>query len=483
MSPTIPEMDELLDQSALDMEKRVLAIMVTSTDQERLLPLLSKDFFTIPEHAAAFQILEALWRNYKQIPTESEMRSFLLKSASNLPLIIQAVHLKLVSDIYRKVAFTGASLEELKQTIIRKALEKSLVEAIDSPNPMGVLTGLRQRIDGLSSIMVGEEEPSSCMLSNDYLAKRMTMLLSEPEDLIPLGWPKLDKLAKGGHRRGELVLVAAQISVGKSFTLINIAANAVLQGYRVAYINMDLPTSRIEDRIYSRITGISINEDGSMEIMHQQIRNWMVVNNIHENALAYQLLPPESLRVSSLRGVVRRMDDLYGPRDLVLVDYGDQLLPDNPGGRYDLDMRSVFEGLRGLGRDMDVEKVVVAGTQTNYADWDDSKERTTTIKNLGDSKAKARPAQFGFAIDQSKAEKLNDPPLCRFNVFKNSHGESGKTLHMIIDYAHAIVEEAPAEVMGAYNSSKPGGHIGQIGLPTVGNANYALAMGTPEGEW
>ena len=466
----------------IETEERTLAFLVQSKDQHSLFEIIPEGFFQAEECQDLFKFLKDSWSAHGQIPTEAESRSHLMGVWTKHPLTERTARLTMVSRIYRKIQVTKATLEELKKSIIREVIVQSLTEAATSENPLDVVVSVRQKIDGLHAAINNAGAKTTYPLAPEYLAQREKDILENPNQFIKLGMPKLDAAAGGGHMRGEFILVAATINTGKTFVLVNLTYNLLLQGYKVLYVNMDLPPKRLEARLYTRMTGYPANEDTSLKVLHNGVRAWSEQHNVDPLSYACENLQPDSITPSGLRGLVQKVDDKSGPRDVILIDYLGQVLPDVRGERQDISLKNVAEGLRGLGRDMTVEKLVIAATQTNYNDWDPDKERTTTIKNLGDSKAQARACQFGFAIDQTRAERKHFPPLVRTNVFKVSNGgESGITIPCVMDYKHALFMEATNEIHSTYSSN---GNGKMTVTPIIGNNKYAITGAKePGGDW
>lgn len=86
---------------------------------------------------------------------------------------------------------------------------------------------------------------------------------------IPTGIPELDgKLRLKGLARGDLTLIGARPSMGKTALLIQIAANAARMGIPVLFISLEMPKHRILMRMLPPMTGIS----------NKSINPWMFQN-------------------------------------------------------------------------------------------------------------------------------------------------------------------------------------------------------------
>ena len=70
---------------------------------------------------------------------------------------------------------------------------------------------------------------------------------------IPYGLKTMDKLT-GGIMEKELITVAARTSVGKPFLMCNFASNAVMNGYNVMYLSLEMPWHAILSRIITLLS-------------------------------------------------------------------------------------------------------------------------------------------------------------------------------------------------------------------------------------
>ncbi|MGN0796056.1 MAG: replicative DNA helicase [Christensenellales bacterium] len=81
-----------------------------------------------------------------------------------------------------------------------------------------------------------------------------------PTERIETGIPTLDKHTFG-FKPGELILLAARPSVGKTAFALNIATNAAINDHkRVAIFSMEMPATLLAKRILSYISGVSMSD-------------------------------------------------------------------------------------------------------------------------------------------------------------------------------------------------------------------------------
>ena len=77
------------------------------------------------------------------------------------------------------------------------------------------------------------------------------------EDLIPTGFKKIDDCI-GGFSGGNLIVIGARPSVGKSAFVAQIIVNIAQKGYKVGFFNLEMTDEEIYQRIAARLSGIEL---------------------------------------------------------------------------------------------------------------------------------------------------------------------------------------------------------------------------------
>jgi replicative DNA helicase len=420
-----------------EQQERILAWLVQSATRELLFPFLSDSFFESPRQKAVYTLIQSIWKKRKSIPTKREMRSLMKKACAKETELVRMDWVDRVDGLYT-LDVTGATLEELAEKISRHEILKVASESASDKPIRDLLSDTRKKIDSLNSLLQVsvKEEETVTMLSAGYLKGREDKMTSAVDNGINLGFERIDK-ATGGMLRGELVVVMAPSNTGKTMFLVNVAANLLEQGYKILFINCDTVREIVERRLYARVTGISMNEECDIQDIHNGVLSWAEKHNVSENSFLYRDIVPNTTTVSTIRGMLHQIDEKYGSRDVVIIDYGDLILPDTKSNEKRHVLADAFEGLRGLGRDMD--KLVVTATQSNRSGLDKHKDEVITMKNASEAYAKFFPCSLGLAINQTQAERTFTPPVCRLSVLKNTKGERDFVVPFVMDYERATM--------------------------------------------
>jgi len=151
---------------------------------------------------------------------------------------------------------------------------------------------------------------------------------SEAESLVPgalageasgnsitTGFPSLDSLLGGGLRRGDLVILAGDVGVGKSSLALAMTLRSTAAGQAAAYLTGEMATARVMERALAmegRVRVDDLRRGGLDEVAH---------SGVAAAAIALRRRPPiiEDLRDAGVEGVSDFLAQHLGI-DLTIVD-------------------------------------------------------------------------------------------------------------------------------------------------------------------
>ncbi len=198
----------------------------------------------------------------------------------------------------------------------------------------------------------------------------------------PSGFKDLDELT-GGFQPGNLVIIAARPSMGKSALVTNIAENAVIEGHPVALFSLEMSESELAQRFVA----------SQARIRGEELRKGRVAENRWQKILAAcQRLAEAPLWIDDssdtgvleVRAKARRLHhQVEGGLGLIIVDYL-QLMRHE--GRVESRVEQVSQisrGLKSLARELDVP--VIALSQLSRAVEQRGGEKKPILADLRES--------------------------------------------------------------------------------------------------
>jgi replicative DNA helicase len=185
-------------------------------------------------------------------------------------------------------------------------------------------------------------------ISRDGLAIRGT----------PSGFTDLDQLT-GGFQNGNLIVVAARPSMGKSALVTNMAENAAVK-YRkpVAMFSLEMSETELAERFIASQAKLSSDELRKGKVKAER---WPKIVSASQALAASPLYVDDSsdIGIHELRAKARRLH-AKEPLGLVIVDYLQLMRPEDPRvGRVE-QIGQMSRGLKILARELDVPVVAVS---------------------------------------------------------------------------------------------------------------------------
>jgi len=215
-----------------------------------------------------------------------------------------------------------------ERSILRKLVSASDEIATQAFNPQGkavdkILDEAEQKIFNIgeegSRMKQGFQSMDALVVE---LLDRVTEMAENPNDItgVRTGFDEFDKLTSG-LQPGDMIVLAARPSMGKTSLAINIAEHVALnEGLPVAVFSMEMGASQLAVRIVGSIGRI---DQGHLRTGKLSDEEWPRLTEAIEKLRTVSLHIDETpgLTTSELRANARRLARQYGRLGLIVVDY------------------------------------------------------------------------------------------------------------------------------------------------------------------
>jgi replicative DNA helicase len=241
----------------------------------------------------------------------------------------------------------------------------------------------------------------------------------------PSGFKDLDELT-GGFQPGNLVVIAARPSMGKSALVTNMAENAVLEGHAVALFSLEMSESELAQRFVAsqaRIHGEELRKGRVPESRWQKIL--AACQRLSDAPLWID--DSSDTGVLEVRAKARRLHhQVPGGLGLIIIDYL-QLMRHE--GRVESRVEQVGQisrGLKGLARELDVP--VIALSQLSRAVEQRGGEKKPILSDLRESgqiEQDADLVMFIYREEYYSKEESERPGEADIIIAKHRNGPIG----------------------------------------------------------
>jgi replicative DNA helicase len=243
----------------------------------------------------------------------------------------------------------------------------------------------------------------------------------------PSGFKDIDRIT-GGFQRGNLIVIAARPSMGKSALVANIAENASLKGYPVALFSLEMSESELAQRFVAsqaRIPGEELRRGRVAESKWQKILS--ACQTLGEAPLWID--DSSDTSVLDVRAKARRLHhQVEGGLGLIIIDYLQLMRPE---GRVESRVEQVGQisrGLKGLARELNVP--VIALSQLSRAVEQRGGEKIPILSDLRESGQLEQDSDLVmFIYREEYYEKDSERPgEADIIVAKHRNGPVGKVV-------------------------------------------------------
>ena len=264
--------------------------------------------------------------------------------------------------------------------------------------------------------------------------------------LIPTNLLPVDEEINGGLPRGSLAMLMGGSGYGKSAILAQIALNASLQGYTVAFLTLELARDAVMARLDANVAGFPLAHVSAVpKKIKKGIYEAYTENPVKPGPLYVQYYPTKSISVKRIEEYVKRLRDEQGVTvDLLVVDYFDLLRMEGTYTKKYEALEENIEILRGLGGIYDMG--IWTASQVNRPGLG---KETVDMDDIAGGFGKVFPLDLLITISQTKEEKIQK--IFRLHFAKSRLGPSGGEVFVQPDFEKMrfnVLTASDAEAMG-----------------------------------
>lgn len=287
-----------------------------------------------------------------------------------------------------ELADSVPSLETFKfhQQLVRKAykVRKSLQLCYSYENAPSINL-LHQLIKTLNELT--EEEYSTYTTNQEVLYEIYNEIINPKTGLsgIDTGFKDFNTMTDG-LQRGDLIILAARPSVGKTALALNLAMNACKNNTKVIYFSFEMPKKQLIYRIISSLASVDLmllrqgenllTKDESERAVHSFgiIDNWDFIINDDVNL---QSVNDISLNIRSQLRQESNKDCL------VIIDYLQLLKTDRTIDRQDLRIGEITRELKLLAKELNIPIVLLSQLNRNVENRADKRPFMSDLRDSG----------------------------------------------------------------------------------------------------
>lgn len=269
----------------------------------------------------------------------------------------------------------------------------------------------------------------------DLVSRTLDAMEAEQDAGIRTGWADLDATVNG-LRPGQLVIVGARPSVGKSIIAANLTAAACKAGVGVHFASLEMSREEVMQRLLA--AHATVNLARLVESSQMTEGDWERIAAKSSDVMGWPLWVDDQGAQSLLqlraraRSTARRL-----PLGLIVVDYLQLMAPRTRAVAREQQVGELSEGLKALAKELRVPIVALAQVNRGSAERQDKRPLMSDLRESGRIEADADHVWLLHREDMVNPQSTSGE--LEVIVAKNRNGASGATVRLAFQghYARA----------------------------------------------
>jgi replicative DNA helicase len=346
---------------------------------------------------------------------------------------------------------SAAAAESYGRTVIDRATARRAIEvgtrvvqmaarAVDSDETLAVLAEGQRELAAAADLALGPQDMDLGALIDDALDR-----IDSGEPWSPTGIPGMDECT-GGLRQGQLVVIGARPSVGKSAVAMQMAVSLATTGLGCLIESLEMTSREWLYRAFSHMSGVDFGRiiDPKVPLSEPE---WRAVSRVSGTltSSAFFVCDTGAIGVAEVRRDLETYRRKFGAYPAAVVIDHLQIMRQPRAAREDQALAMITGELKALAKRLNITVVLLCQLNRGPA----SEQRRPRMSDLRGAGSIEEDADVVVLLDRdappdpdNPATVDNDPGVMRFNVAKSRNTRTGAWC-LLWDGSHQTVSDKP----------------------------------------
>ena len=384
------ELAELGPPKDLEAEVAVIGSMVFGGSPciDDVVQVVSAADFFAPEHSAVFDCLKRMNSRGHAIDVKlavDELKKAQIGKRSTYDAVGGAAGFARIMDSVATSVHAKHYATNVRTAAVRRALDDVGIQAQqiahdDDDDHVDAVSRIQARLsDVVEGLQVGGPVPIADAVQDAMSELDERLRLGTPAGLMT-GFPSLDEVT-GGFRPGQLVVVGARTSVGKTALALNITSHMARKSRNVFYVSLEMTRVELSNRLISaeaRVNGMKLSSselasDEKTRVVDasEVVSGWPITIDDSRN-LGVDL-------IASRARMLRRRGQL----DVMVVDYIQLVRPENSRDVREQQVAKVARSLKNLAGELRIPVICLAQLNRQYEEKGNTRPKLSHLRESG----------------------------------------------------------------------------------------------------
>jgi replicative DNA helicase len=422
-------MDSRVPPQNITAEQSVLGgLMLEQEAWDQVSDLLTENDFYKPTHRIIYTAVRDL--NRRGQPTDLVTISNYLMQTNQLDQIGGPTYLAEMMDQTPSIVNIKSYANIVREkSVLRKVITASnqFVEKAYSQDFADIDSFLNE-VEG-SIFQIAETQTTSDLVDASQLVKlsidRLEELYATKGDItgVASGFFDLDKMT-AGFQPGELIIIAARPSMGKTAFSLNVAMSAALRDKKsVAYFSVEMGKEQVMMRMLASEARISLSQLRSGNIDEYA---WPKLINTAAKVSEAPIFIDDTSGISpfDIRAKARRMKARHG-LDLIVVDYLQLMSMKQKVESREREVSEISKMLKGLARELKIPVIALAQLNRGVEGRSDRRPMLSDLRESGSIEQDADVIMMLYREDYYDRDTPEIKGLAEVIIGKQRNGPTG----------------------------------------------------------
>ena len=431
-----PKKNELQEQNENDflkvkaIEEAILGLIIVNKKIDgqiaQIFTFLDETHFGSKQSKALFQTLKHFYDLRAKFYDFKLIQKYLEEKQLN-----QIVTINYLNHVIENAGYLSSINEYLN--IIREnhaknkltSMLKSSLKKINEQKSINAIEDIRAHLYEIEDRKINKDFQEAKTVVNRVIDEIFT--ISKEIKGIKTGFNSLDEITNG-LQKGDLIILAARPSVGKTAFALNLAANAmIMQSHHVAFFSLEMPAEQLIQRLLSMVSFVDNYKLKHNSKLTDRDKDKLLEAQDKIEKLHFFIDDSGSIRLDEIIWKAHKQKQL-GQLDLIIIDYL-QLIPTNSNSdNRQQEVSKISRSLKQLARELNVPIIALSQLNRRVEMREEKKPMMSDLRESGAIEQDADIIAFLFREDYYNKDKTAEKPtvqLVELNIAKHRNGSVG----------------------------------------------------------
>lgn len=420
--------------SSLDAERAVLgALLLNDEHAHKVVEVLIPQDFYVHAHRIIFHVMIQLLGQQKRIDLVTVQDELLKRN--ELETVGGVVYLVYLQEEIPAVGLLEQHAKIIKEKSTLRELINAGTHVISSCYNQGnkQVNAILDEAEKLIFELSNKRSTQSFVQLNIWLKKtfqHLSDIKSHSKGItgIPSGFKNLDQMSSG-FQNGDLIILAARPSMGKTALALSLGVYAAANNFSVGFFSLEMAAEQLTLRLLSCESGIA----------HHHIRNatissdeWIELTNVAAQLAQMKIFIDDTatINIMELRAKARKLKTDYNLQ-ILIIDYLQLIHTDRPYENRHQEVSVISRSLKALAKELNIPIVALSQLSRAVESRMDKRPMLSDLRESGAIEQDADLIMFLYR-DIVYNPETEDPALSEIIVAKQRNGPTGTVnLHFI----------------------------------------------------